>query len=91
MKLSLDTLIRIESKIGTSIIGFAQNLSVGNTPIKNLVDFLLPVLRSSGKDFTEADVSKLIWDAGITEAMKACAAILAQGLGAEETDTSGND
>lgn len=80
VKVTLDTLMRIETAIGYSVIELAQKLSLGQASISEIVQFMAPVLRSSGKDLSDKDVQSLVWDAGLVDAMRVCAEVLARAL-----------
>ena len=68
--------MRIETAIGKSIIKLANTMQEGDMTALEMVAFLTPVLRSSGTDVKDRDVQKIIWEAGITNAMMAVAEVI---------------
>lgn len=68
--------MRIETAIGKSIIKLANTMQDGDMTALEMVAFLTPVLRSSGTDVKDRDVQKIIWEAGITNAMMAVAEVI---------------
>ena len=72
----MDTMMRIETAIGKSIIKLANTMQEGDMTALEMVAFLTPVLRSSGADVKDRDVQKIIWEAGITNAMMSVAEVI---------------
>ena len=48
---------------------------------KEIASILLIAIRGGGNDISEKDVEKIVWDAGLVEAMTVCGEIMAQALG----------
>jgi len=90
-KLNLDTMMRIEQNIGGSLLKLASKMQDADISAAQVVAILTPVIRSSGKDVKDHDVKKIIWEVGITDAIKAVAEIIAFIVGVEEGQDEGND
>ena len=84
VKITMDTLMRIETAIGKGILKVAQGLSVGEMSATEMVAILTPILRSGGKDLKEKDVANIIWEAGFAEGLKAVAEVIAFVIGGNE-------
>lgn len=72
----MDIMMRIETSIGKSILKLANTMQEGDMTALEMVAFLTPVLRSSGADIKDRDVQKIVWEAGITNAMMAVAEVI---------------
>ena len=77
VKITMDTIMRIETALGRGILKIAGDLQDANMSALEMITILLPVLRSSGRDFTEKQVGELIWEHGFAEGLKAIAEIMA--------------
>ena len=75
-KITMDVMMRIETAMGKSVIKVANTMQDGDLTALQMVAFLKPVLRSSGKDIKDKDVQELIWNTGITDTMMAIAEII---------------
>lgn len=73
--------MRIEASIGKGILKVAQGLSEGEMSATEMIAILTPILRSSGKDLKDKDVSNIVWDAGFAEGLKAVAEVIAFVIG----------
>lgn len=86
-RLTIDALMQIEDALGEGIIKVASRMGEGDVRIKDLVTVLLPALRGGGNDLQANDINKIVQDAGIVQATKSVAMLLAQTL----TDDSGEE
>jgi ribosomal protein L7/L12 len=90
-RLNLDGISRIENDLNMSIVQAAQRLSEGAMQIDQLTVILNRALKGGGNKVEVKDVKKIIWDAGLAEAMKAVGEILSGVLGvSDEDDDEGN-
>jgi hypothetical protein len=87
-KMSLDSIIRVEKKMGMSILKVAQNLSQGNLTTEQIIGILTVAIRSGGKDVTDKEVKQIVEDAGLIASLSACEKSLVAALG---DATSGNE
>ena len=68
-KLNMDVMMRIEQNLGGSLLKVAQQMSEADISASQLVAILTPCIRSSGTDIKDADVKKIVWEAGLTDAI----------------------
>lgn len=80
----MDTMMRIETNLNKSILAVANSLQSADMTAQQMIGFLTPVLRSSGEDVKDADVKKMIWEAGMADALRVIAEVIAFILGANE-------
>lgn len=85
-KLNLDSLMRIETATGQSILRTAQNLPLGEVPTQHVVFILQTAIKGGGTDIKDAAMKQLIWEAGLTEALTACGEILTRVIVGEDDD-----
>jgi hypothetical protein len=69
--------MRIETSVGKGILKIAQGLSEGDVSATSMVAILTPILRTTGKDYSEKEVSAIIWENGFAEGLKAVAEVIA--------------
>lgn len=81
--------MRIEQNIGGSLLKLAQRMSEADISAAQVISILTPVIRSSGTDVKDKDVKELVWSAGLTEGVRACAEVIAFIVSAGE-DAEGN-
>lgn len=86
-RLTLNSLIKIETVLGRGIIKTAQNMAEGDVILNDVVQILLPALRGGGNDLQEKDIHRLIQESGIVASTLVAANLLAQTL-TETTNTS---
>lgn len=86
----MDTMIRIETAIGKSILKVASDLQNADMTALQMVAFLTPVLRSSGEDIREKDVQALLWEAGLPEGLRAIAEVIAFIIGGSDNEGNGS-
>jgi hypothetical protein len=76
-KINMDVMMRIETNIGGSLLKLANNMQAADISASQMVAVLTPVIRSSGEDVKDADVKKIIWEAGVADGLKAVAEVIA--------------
>jgi hypothetical protein len=89
-KLNMDVLMRIEQNLGGSLLKLANKMQDADISGFQIVSILTPVIRSSGADVKDADVKKIVWDAGVTSSITAVAQIIAFIVGGDEEEV-GNE
>jgi len=91
-RLNLDGIVRIENDLNMSIVQAAQRLSEGAMPVNQIVVIIHRALKGGGNKVEQKDVQKIIWDAGLADAMKVVGLILTSVLGVDaEDDDEGKD
>ena len=76
-RLTIDSLIKIETALGVGILKTAQRMAEGDVNISDVVNILTPSIRGGGNDLTQKDVMKIISDAGIVRSTVVAAELLA--------------
>lgn len=79
-KINLDTIMRIETMLGSSIFKLTQQLSEGLLSTTEIIAILQPVLKSSAEKPDENEIKNIIWTHGIANAMRECGKVLTVGL-----------
>ena len=80
-RLTIDSIIRLEEKEGESLIKMVSRLSDADMTTAKIVSILHLALRGgTGKDFTESEVKKIVWESGLANSMKAVGEILSASL-----------
>mgnify|MGYP005988538715 CR=1 FL=1 len=79
-RLNFDSIARIESATNMSIIKLAQTIGEASIGIQNLSTILHIAIKGGGKDISEKEVQRIIWNAGIVEGMAAAGEILTNAL-----------
>ena len=80
-RLTIDSIIRLEEREGESLMKMASRLSDADMTTGKIVSILLLALRGgTGKDLNEAEVKKIVWEAGLANSMKAVGEILSASL-----------
>lgn len=85
-KVTMDGLARIETSCNAGIIKILNKLTEGELTTTDVCNVLYPIIRGGGNDVTFKDVQKIVWDAGLAEAMKGCGEVLAAALGAGQDE-----
>ena len=91
VRLTIDSLMQIESALDKGIIKIANDMSQGDVRLRDLNAVLLPALRGGGNDLQQKDVSKIIADTGIVGVTKVVANLLAQSLTDDSDEESGGN
>ena len=79
-KLTIDSLMRIETSNGCSVIQTAKKLSNGECLVDEIANVIQPALKGGGSDLTHQDVLKMIWSAGLVDSMRVAGEILTVAL-----------
>lgn len=79
-KLNLNSIMVLERNLGRSLIKVTQTLSTGDLQLSELLQVLQTALKGGGNDLSDADVKKLVWDAGYVDALAAVGNILTNTL-----------
>ena len=80
-RVSLDTIKRIESSLGSGLMAVANKLSTGDIMMDHMVTIIYLSIRAGGNDVTENDVNQLINDkVGYVGAIKLVGELLALAL-----------
>lgn len=87
----MDVIMRIETNIGGALLKLANNMQSADISAAQIIQVLTPVIRSSGEDVKDADVKRIVWDAGIAEGLRAVAEVIAFIVSGGEAVVEGND
>ena len=79
-RLTIDSIIQIEEKVGMGIIKLVQRMTEGDVRMSDVLQVLYFSLRGGGNDLSIKDVGKLVGDVGIVESTKSVAEILTKAL-----------
>ena len=90
-RVTLDTIMRIESALGKSVIKQLQSLTEAEATLADMVAMITPVVRAGGNDIKDKDIAQAVWAAGVTNSMKACANILAMAINPFGEESEGNE
>jgi hypothetical protein len=75
-RVTIDGIIRIESALGMGIVQATKRLSEGALTTAEVMAILYPILKGGGNDITDKDVKALVWDAGLSDAIRECGKVL---------------
>ncbi len=79
-RMSLDTIMKIEEKLGTSLIQVANKLSQGGILLTEIVIILTYAIRAGGNDVKENDIKELVSEIGYVESIKVTGQLLTNAL-----------
>jgi len=85
-KMSLDTIMGIESALGTSILKVANKLSTGELSLMEIITIMTLSIRAGGNDVKDSDVKKLVSDLGLIESIKTAGDLLTLALDTGEKE-----
>jgi len=86
-RLTVDSLIRLETTTGQSLIKLTQRLSEGNLTLTEIASIITPALRGGGEDIKEDEVAKIIYQSGVADGIRVCGELLSNVLsGGSEDD-----
>ena len=85
-KMSLDTIMGIESALGTSILKVANKLSTGELSLIEIITIMTLSIRAGGNDIKDSDVKKLVSDIGLIESIKTAGDLLTLALDTGEKE-----
>ena len=75
-RLTVDSLMQIETATGMGIIKLAQRMSDGDIRVQDIIQVLLYALRGGGNDFDIKKVGSIVGDVGIVGSTQAVAKLL---------------
>jgi len=82
--MSLDTIIRLEEKVGLGIFELATRFSKGEFKVNQIISILTTAIRGGGNDVKDSDIKRLVNDIGIVQAVKITADLITFALNVEE-------
>jgi len=85
-KMSLDTIMGIESALGTSILKVANKLSTGELSLIEIITIMTLSIRAGGNNIKDSDVKKLVSDIGLIESIKTAGDLLTLALDTGEKE-----
>jgi hypothetical protein len=85
-RLTVDSIIKIETAVGCGIIKLAQKMGDADIRITDLITVLLHALRGGGNDLQEKDINKIIQEVGIIDATKCVAELITNSLIADSEE-----
>ena len=85
-KMSLDTIMGIESALGTSILKVANKLSTGELSLIEIMTIMTLSIRAGGNNIKDSDVKKLVSDIGLIESIKTAGDLLTLALDTGEKE-----
>lgn len=91
-KVTLDVVMRIETALRMGVLQSVRRLSAGELTTSNILNILTPAIRAGGNNVSEKEVSSMIWEAGLSTAMREAGQVLVVAMGGDsEDDKEGND
>lgn len=85
-RMTLDTLMRIESSLGMSIVKAMRLVADGDLTTTQIIGILLPIVKAGDEHLGEPELKKIIWEVGVTEALREVAKVLMQALSAGSSE-----
>ncbi len=85
-KLSLDSIVRIETALGKSILEVANDLMNSRMKMTDVITILTQAIRGGGNDLTEKEIGRIVFDIGIVESFKVVGEILTNTITGGEND-----
>ncbi len=86
-RMSLDTIMRIEEGLGTSILKVGNKLTTADITLLDIITILTLAIRAGGNDVTEKDIKGLVSEIGLVEAMKLTGELLTLALNVDPDNT----
>ena len=78
--MTVDSLIRVETALGQSIVQLTTKLSEGHLSLTEMGFIIHSALKGGGNNIEENKVNHIIYESGISEGMRVCAELLANVL-----------
>lgn len=75
-RLTLDGIVRIEEDLKKSILEIANDLMMSKVKMTEVIAVLTQALRGGGNNLDQKEIGRLIFDAGMIEALKVTGEIL---------------
>ena len=69
-RMSLDTIVRIENTLGSSILKVGNKLASGDLTLTEIISILTLCIRAGGNDLKDNDVKALVAEVGLIESIK---------------------
>jgi len=78
--MTVDSLIRVETSLGQSIVQLTTKLSEGHLSLTEMGFIIHSALKGGGNNIEENKVNHIIYESGISEGMRVCGELLANVL-----------
>ena len=85
--MTVDSLIRIETALGQSIVQLTTKLSEGHLSLSETSFIIHSAMKGGGSDIKDNEVSQLIYESGLAEGMRVCGELLANVLQGGQRET----
>jgi len=79
-RMTVDSLIRVETSLGQSIVQLTTKLSEGHLSLTEMGFIIHSALKGGGNNIEENKVNHIIYESGISEGMRVCGELLANVL-----------
>jgi len=79
-RMSLDTIMRVEEALGTSILKVGNKLATADITLLDIITILTLAIRAGGNDIKDSDIKKDVSEIGLVEAMKLTGELLTLAL-----------
>ena len=79
-RMSLDTIMRVEEALGTSILKVGNKLTTADITLLDIITILTLAIRAGGNDVKESDIKQNVSEVGLVEAMKLTGELLSLAL-----------
>jgi hypothetical protein len=86
-RMSLDTIMRIEEALGTSILKVGNKLTTADITLLDIITILTLAIRAGGNDINESDIKKHVSEIGLVESMKLTGELLTLALNVDPDNT----
>ena len=86
-RMSLDTIMRIEEALGTSILKVGNKLTTADITLLDIITILTLAIRAGGNDINESDIKKNVSEIGLVESMKLTGELLTLALNVDPDNT----
>ena len=87
-RMSLDTIVRIENALGSSILKVGNRLASGDLTLTECITILTLSVRAGGNDVKDNDIKILVSDIGLMESIRMTGELIALALNPSESETS---
>ena len=86
-RLSLDSIVRIETQLGKSILEVANDLMSSRVKMQEIITIMTLAIRGGGNNVTEKEIGQEIFAVGIVESFKIVGEILSNTITGGEQGT----
>lgn len=91
-RMTLDGMMRIEQATGKPFLKLANGLMNSELSMTDMVTVMTQAIRGGGNNFEAKKVGEILYEAGITEAMRVTGEVLANAItGGEQQDNEKNE